>query len=201
MEEKQSSLPSLKMWHYFKIDILEFSRLSEMSICCDQSMAEWRVLFLFLFSSWYWGLNLGPHGHSTTWATPPTLFCVGYFWDKVSQTISLGWPWILIFLISASQNEEFYKGVWLCSTLHSITSIFTENLKVPSFLESAAPLSNIHLFLPESVFLAEDFFQEPPFLRRWFSQHLLSPSYCLFSEKENEEENGERLRVIKQPDD
>jgi hypothetical protein len=33
-----------------------------------------------------WGLNSEPH--STTW----TLFCVGYFWDRVLWTICPGWP-------------------------------------------------------------------------------------------------------------
>jgi hypothetical protein len=33
----------------------------------------------------YWDLNSEPHTakHSTTWATLPALFCVGYFWDSV----------------------------------------------------------------------------------------------------------------------
>jgi hypothetical protein len=37
---------------------------------------------------------------STTWAT--ALFCVGYFWDRVSKTICLGWLWTWILLISVS---------------------------------------------------------------------------------------------------
>jgi hypothetical protein len=40
---------------------------------------------------------------STTWATPPSPFCSGYFRDGVSQTIFLGWPRTEILLISASQ--------------------------------------------------------------------------------------------------
>jgi hypothetical protein len=38
----------------------------------------------------------------TTWATSPTLFCVGFFWDTVSQTSCLGWLQTVILLISAS---------------------------------------------------------------------------------------------------
>jgi hypothetical protein len=39
---------------------------------------------------------------SSTWPTPPALFCVGYFWDRVSRTICLGWLQTEILLISAS---------------------------------------------------------------------------------------------------
>jgi hypothetical protein len=40
--------------------------------------------------------------HSTTWATLPALFSIGYFWDRILQTVCLGWLWTTIFLISAS---------------------------------------------------------------------------------------------------
>jgi hypothetical protein len=40
--------------------------------------------------------------YSTTWVTPPALFCASYFWDRVSQTICLGWLQTKILLISAS---------------------------------------------------------------------------------------------------
>jgi hypothetical protein len=40
--------------------------------------------------------------YSTTWAAPPALFCDGFFRDRVSQTICLGWLWPAILLISAS---------------------------------------------------------------------------------------------------
>jgi hypothetical protein len=53
--------------------------------------------FLFCFFH-CWGLNSRP----TPWATPPALFCVGFFWDRVSQTISPGWLQTSILLISAS---------------------------------------------------------------------------------------------------
>jgi hypothetical protein len=39
---------------------------------------------------------------STTWATPSAIFCIGYFWDRVSGTICLGWPCTAVFLISVS---------------------------------------------------------------------------------------------------
>jgi hypothetical protein len=50
----------------------------------------------------FWGLNSGPHTCSTTWATLPALFCVQYFWDRVSWTIYLRWLWTAILWISAS---------------------------------------------------------------------------------------------------
>jgi hypothetical protein len=37
---------------------------------------------------------------STTWATPPAPFCVGYFPDRVLQIICPGWLWTSILLIS-----------------------------------------------------------------------------------------------------
>jgi hypothetical protein len=47
---------------------------------------EFNFFFFFLP---YWGLNLG----STPWATWPALFCDGFFQDRVSRTICLGWLW------------------------------------------------------------------------------------------------------------
>jgi hypothetical protein len=41
-------------------------------------------------------LNSGP----TSWATPPALFCDGFFQDRISWTICLGWLQNTIFLIS-----------------------------------------------------------------------------------------------------
>jgi hypothetical protein len=52
----------------------------------------------YFFFLQYWGLNL----RSTPWAAPPSLFCDGFFWDKVLQTICRGWHWIVILLISSS---------------------------------------------------------------------------------------------------
>jgi hypothetical protein len=39
---------------------------------------------------------------STPWATPPALFCIGYFWDRVSRTICPSWLWTVILLIPSS---------------------------------------------------------------------------------------------------
>jgi hypothetical protein len=39
---------------------------------------------------------------STTSATPPGLFCDGYFQDRVLRSTCPGWLWTLILLISAS---------------------------------------------------------------------------------------------------
>jgi hypothetical protein len=47
----------------------------------------------------YWGLNSGP----TPWATLPTLFVMGFFWNRVSWTFFVqGWLQTVILLISAS---------------------------------------------------------------------------------------------------
>jgi hypothetical protein len=43
-------------------------------------------------------LNSGP----APWATPPALFCDGFFQDRGSWTICLGWLRTVILLISAS---------------------------------------------------------------------------------------------------
>jgi hypothetical protein len=54
------------------------------------------LLFFFLQ---YWGLNSEP----SPWATPPALFfCDGFFWDRVSRTVWLGWLRTPVLLISAS---------------------------------------------------------------------------------------------------
>jgi hypothetical protein len=39
---------------------------------------------------------------STLWATPLSLFCVGYFQGRVTPTICLGWLWTKILLIAVS---------------------------------------------------------------------------------------------------
>jgi hypothetical protein len=59
--------------------------------------------FFFFFFLLYWGLNSGP----IPWATLPALFWERFFWDRVSQTICLGWLWTMILLISASCNPRF----------------------------------------------------------------------------------------------
>jgi hypothetical protein len=53
---------------------------------------------VFFFFLWYRGLNSGP----SLWATPLAFFHDGYFQDRVSWTICLGWLWTSILLISAS---------------------------------------------------------------------------------------------------
>jgi hypothetical protein len=58
---------------------------------------------------------------SKTWATLPALFWVGYFQDRVLQTICLGWPWTAIFLISASFAWATRAQKWttLCYISHT----------------------------------------------------------------------------------
>jgi hypothetical protein len=48
-------------------------------------------IYIFFFFFQYWGLNSG----STPWATPPVLFCDGFFQDRVLL-------WTVILLISDS---------------------------------------------------------------------------------------------------
>jgi hypothetical protein len=52
----------------------------------------------FFFFWWSCGLNSVP----TPRATPPALFCAGYFRDRVPQTIYLGWLQTVTLLICAS---------------------------------------------------------------------------------------------------
>jgi hypothetical protein len=56
------------------------------------------LLFIYSFicstGDWTQGLHLQLFHKS--------FFCEGFFWDRVTQTIFLGWLWTLILLISAS---------------------------------------------------------------------------------------------------
>jgi hypothetical protein len=55
---------------------------------------------------------------SITWVTcQPGFFCVGYFRDRVSWTIYLGWLWTVILLVSASQVARSY-WLWLSWTFN-----------------------------------------------------------------------------------
>jgi hypothetical protein len=57
-----------------------------------------RVGFLIFDFLRYWGMNSG----STPWATPPALFCDGFYWDRVSELFCSRYLRTLIILISAS---------------------------------------------------------------------------------------------------
>jgi hypothetical protein len=65
--------------------------------------------------------------HSTSWTTLPALFCIGYFWDRVSWTIyqtgfELRSSWLsaswIARIIDVSHRYSalfcFSDGVWLC---------------------------------------------------------------------------------------
>jgi hypothetical protein len=67
----------------------------------DHVPSGYRENTLDPFGVFFFFFNSGPHRCSTTWATPPALFCVGYFQDRDSQTIHQGWLWTEILLISA----------------------------------------------------------------------------------------------------
>jgi hypothetical protein len=58
-------------------------------------------IFCFVLLLWYWGLNSG----ATPWATPPFLFCDGFYRDRVFKTICPGWLWTTTLLISVSWVE------------------------------------------------------------------------------------------------
>jgi hypothetical protein len=75
-------------------------------------MPYWGLYFFFYFLFLLcWGALLGfklrdsgfLNRHSTTSATPPALFCIGYFQDRVSQTICSGRPRAAILPISGSR--------------------------------------------------------------------------------------------------
>jgi hypothetical protein len=65
--------------------------------CRRKSIEKNKRCFDFFFSSTRaWTQGLIP------WATPPAIFCVGFFWNRVSWTVCPGWLQTLILLISAS---------------------------------------------------------------------------------------------------
>jgi hypothetical protein len=75
---------------------------------------------------------------STTWATPPALFCAGYFQDRVMWTICLSWLLTEILLISASQVARITGMTHWCPTtntfwkaeLAKVSQIYLTNITV-----------------------------------------------------------------------
>jgi hypothetical protein len=61
-------------------------------------------LKFFFFFKGVMGLHSGLHSRQAFYHLShfTSLFCVGYFWDMVLQTIFLGWPQTSVLLISAS---------------------------------------------------------------------------------------------------
>jgi hypothetical protein len=91
-------------------------------------------------------LNSGP----SPWATPPALFCEGFFWDKVPRTICLDWLQTTILLISASIVAGLQ--VWTMGT--QLLSHFYFHLAVLQFeLWSFARQGLYHLSHSSSPFL------------------------------------------------
>jgi hypothetical protein len=70
-----------------------------------------------------------PDRWSITWATPLALFCVVYFQDRILLTISLGWLWTSILLISASWVARI-TGVshWCLAVWHFMCHVFGPQL-------------------------------------------------------------------------
>jgi hypothetical protein len=55
-----------------------------------------------IYAHYFFLVILGLNAEPTPWAVPPALFYEGCFWDRVLQTICLGWLWTVILLISTS---------------------------------------------------------------------------------------------------
>jgi hypothetical protein len=74
--------------------------LTEFQIIYVETSCSRRWKFIPSSFFWqYWGLNSRP----TPWATPPALFCDGFFQNRVSRTICPSWFWTAILLITTSQ--------------------------------------------------------------------------------------------------
>jgi hypothetical protein len=91
---------------YFKAlsqtSFLHYHSIQYCSLKC-QPLTEVYQMFFFFVVLWFelrTSCLLG--GCCTTWATLPTLFCVGYFRDRVSWIVCPGWPQTGFFLIHAS---------------------------------------------------------------------------------------------------
>jgi hypothetical protein len=107
-------------WHVYFISIYilisnKWRKKTSLSINCDHDFGQEmnpKLLFLskFICNFFFFLVVLEFElrasyllgSHSTTWDTAP-LFCVGYFQERISQTICLGWHRMWILLISASQ--------------------------------------------------------------------------------------------------
>jgi hypothetical protein len=74
---------------------------------------------------------------STAWVTLPALFYAGHFWDRVLETISPGWVWTAIFLISASWEPRITEmGPMPCRTWIHFSNIMNEKVihRINTFL-------------------------------------------------------------------
>jgi hypothetical protein len=67
----------------------------------------------------------------SSWATPPAHFWDRFFWDRVSWTISLGWLWTAILLISASWVA---KIIWVSHQCPAHFFVFCLSASLPLFL-------------------------------------------------------------------
>jgi hypothetical protein len=95
----------------------------------QQSLPSPLCHWFFFFFLQCWDLNSGP----TPWATPPALFFVmGFFQNKVSQTICLGWLQILILLISSS----WVAGITGVSTSAWLSLMFVSAVPLIGFQQA-----------------------------------------------------------------
>jgi hypothetical protein len=85
-----------------------------------------QILFIYLFILWYWGLKLGRYSYPLSHSTSP-FFNNGFFQDRISWTICLGWLWTVILLISASWAPRITGMRW-----RSLNSLFIHKSPVPN---------------------------------------------------------------------
>jgi hypothetical protein len=85
-----------------------------------------KLAILFFFFLRYCGLNSGP----MPWATPPALFCDGFFRNRVSQTICQGWLQTTTLPISTSWVARITGGATgtLQKTCHSFCCLDPKHL-------------------------------------------------------------------------
>jgi hypothetical protein len=56
-------------------------------------------------------------------------FYEGFFWDRVSQTICLGWLWTMILLIFASWAARIYRHEILASSINFLFDMLVAEQK------------------------------------------------------------------------
>jgi hypothetical protein len=78
------------------LDYVFFSPIWK-SVSQSNTLIIYIIIFFFFFCG-TGGLNSGP----IPWTTLPPLFYDGFFWERISQTICLGWLQTAILLTSAS---------------------------------------------------------------------------------------------------
>jgi hypothetical protein len=90
-----------------------FNLPSSAGITCIHYCSQLQFFFfLFFFFFFFVVLGVKLRAYTTLWAILPAVFCDGFFQDRVSWTVCLGWLWTMILLISASwevPSTNFFK--------------------------------------------------------------------------------------------